>query len=432
MDTMIPTTASMGEPDAQELPQVLTDAVLDPLWRGLHERFCAGRPVTSVRLDGLDGAGRGAVADLLGSARYPGSAVALARLNAALADIAGVDARTVVEHLVGPIENRAAQRAAVAREREELWTWLRGHLVVRAQPVLLEWADTLQRTGVGAPAQARPLLESALAVLDRLPAGGAPLPAFAEAVLADPHALDDGTRLAAVALRAVAALLDAEPPTSAEQRRTLWERVGVAEDELSATVLVAGVRPAGENALAVILRTCAAAGHAAVLTLAQVRAAEAVPLTAGSVVHVVENPSILALALRRFGTRCPPLVCTSGWPSGAGVLLLRRLAEHGHELRYHGDLDGDGVRIAAYVMAKTGARPWRMSESDYRAAVPLSGPPVGRVSAAPWDTGLADAMVTCGIAVVEERTSELLLADLAGRSAAFGSVAAEVADPIEL
>jgi hypothetical protein len=43
-----------------------------------------------------------------------------------------------------------------------------------------------------------------------------------------------------------------------------------------------------------------------------------------------------------------------------------------------------------------------------------------------------DAMVTCAIAVVEERTSELLLADLAGRSAAFGSVAAEVADPIEL
>src|ERR1700754_117003 len=192
--TMIPTTASMGERDAQALPRVLTDAVLDPLWRGLHERFCAGRPVTNVRLDGLDEAGRGAVADLLGLARYPGSAVALARLDAALADIAGVDARAVVEDLVGPIENRAVQRAAVAREREELWTWLRGHPVVRAQPVLLEWADTLQRTGVGTPAQARPLLESALAVLDRLPAGGAPLPPFAEAVLAEPHPPHQGPR----------------------------------------------------------------------------------------------------------------------------------------------------------------------------------------------------------------------------------------------
>ena len=168
-------------------------------------------------------------------------------------------------------------------------------------------------------------------------------------------------------LRAVAVMLGAEPPTSAEQRRALWERVGVAEDELSATVLVAGVRPAGEDPLAIVLRTCAAAGEAAALTLAQVRAADSLPLTPESVVHVVENPSILALTLRRFGTRCPPLVCTSGWPNGAGVLLLRRLAEQGHELRYHGDLDGNGVRIAAYVMAKTGARPWRMSESDYRA-----------------------------------------------------------------
>src|SRR5690606_9457266 len=229
------------------------------------------------------------------------------------------------------------------------------------------------------------------------------------------HALDDGTRLAAVVLRAVAVMLGAEPPTSAEQRRALWERVGVAEDELSATVLVAGVRPAGEDPLAIVLRTCAAAGEAAALTLAQVRAADSLPLTPESVVHVVENPSILALTLRRFGTRCPPLVCTSGWPNGAGVLLMRRLAEQGHELRYHGDLDGNGVRIAAYVMAKTGARPWRMSESDYRAAVPPNGPPVGRVSAAPWDTGLADAMVACGVAVVEERTSELLLADLAGQ-----------------
>jgi len=402
-----------GEPGARALPAVLTDAVLAPLWRGLHERFSAGRAVTTVRLDGLDQAARGAVADLLGSARYPGPAVALTRLDAALATVAGLDTRGVVEHLVGPIEDRAARRADAARQREQLWSWLREHPVVRAQPALVEWADTLQRAGLGAPAQARALLERALAVLDLLPADGAPLPAFAEEALADPHALDEGTRLAGVVLRAVAALLDARPPGSAEQRRALWERVGVAEDELSSTVLVAGLRPDGDDAFAVVLRACAGAGHAAALTLAQVRAAREMRLSAGGGVHVVENPSILALALRRFGADCPPLVCTSGWPSGAAVLLLRRLARQGHEVRCHGDLDGDGVRIAAYVMAKTGARPWRMSQADYSAAVPASGPPVGRVSAAPWDARLAETMRAHGVAVVEERISELLLADLA-------------------
>lgn len=155
------------------------------------------------------------------------------------------------------------------------------------------------------------------------------------------------------------------------------------------------------------------------LTLAQIRSSGAGPLPVDGVVHVVENPSILALALDRFGPACPPLVCTAGWPTGAGVLLLRRLAAAGQEIRYHGDLDGDGVRIVAYVMAKVGARPWRMSAVDYREVVPSAGPPIGGLSDAPWDAELAHVMAEHRIAVVEERTSDLLLADLAAFS--FGS-----------
>lgn len=102
-----------------------------------------------------------------------------------------------------------------------------------------------------------------------------------------------------------------------------------------------------------------------------------------------------------------------GWPSGAGIHLLRALDAAGQILRYHGDLDGDGVRIAAYVMAKTGATPWRMSAVDYRtAAAAPAGPPVGRVSAAPWDEKLGAAMAERGVAVVEEWTSAVLLKDL--------------------
>ncbi|MEV0302246.1 DUF2399 domain-containing protein [Streptomyces prasinus] len=36
----------------------------------------------------------------------------------------------------------------------------------------------------------------------------------------------------------------------------------------------------------------------------------------------MENPSILALAVRSFGPDCPPLVCTSGWPNSAAIHLL--------------------------------------------------------------------------------------------------------------
>ena len=398
---------------SRELPGVVTDEALTPLWTGLHARFSDGRPVSRVRLDGLGEAARGVLADLLGSARYPGSSIPLTRLDAVLVEIAGHDTRSLVEQLVGPIENRAAQRATAARARQEMWTWLAEHPVVQGQPALLGWVDTLRRTGIGPPAQARPLLVNALTVLDRLPGDGHPLPAFAEQALADPHALDEGTRLSGLVLRAVATLLDTQPPASAEQRRMLWERVGVAEDELSSTVLAAGLRPTGADLLATIARACAAEGHAGSLTLAQIRSAREVRLVDSSTVHVVENPSILALALRRFGPDCPPLVCTSGWPNGAAILLLRRLAEHGVPLSYHGDLDGDGVRIAAYVVAKTGARPWRMGVADYDSSVPSRGPAVGRITSAPWDDALGAAMLAQGVALYEERVSELLLGDLA-------------------
>ncbi|MCO6693178.1 DUF2399 domain-containing protein, partial [Streptomyces sp. Vc17.3-30] len=83
-----------------------------------------------------------------------------------------------------------------------------------------------------------------------------------------------------------------------------------------------GLRPLGDGLLARVARLCTEVGQAAILTLAHVRSPGELTLPATSaplVVHVVENPSILALALRRFGSNCPPLVCTSGWPNSAAV-----------------------------------------------------------------------------------------------------------------
>jgi uncharacterized protein (TIGR02679 family) len=184
---------------------------------------------------------------------------------------------------------------------------------------------------------------------------------------------------------------------------------------LSTTVLVAGLRPPGDTPLATSLRAWSAAGQAAVVTLAQLRTFPVVALDA-PVVFVVENPAVLAEALDRFGAACPPVVCVSGWPNTAAVTLLRQLAATGAVLRYHGDFDGDGLRIAAYVTSRTGARPWRMSTSDYLAAVTPAGPPVGRVTDAPWDPTLALALRARATAVPEERVTEVLLSDLAAHT----------------
>jgi uncharacterized protein (TIGR02679 family) len=323
----------------------------------------------------------------------------------------------VVSVIVGPLDNVAERRAKAQREREALWSWVRHHPVIEARPALLDWVADVRRAGLAGsdvPA-ARDLLTRALDVIGALPSGGEPLPAFADRVLGDPHALDDRTRLAGVVLRAVAAMNGAQAPTSASGRRALWERVGVACNALSTTVLVGGLRPAGDKPLARSLRLWADASEACAVTLAQL--ASGSELTVDGDVWIVENPAVLEIALRRLGRRMPPLVCTSGWPNGAGIGLLQRLASGGATLYYHGDFDGDGLRIAAYIMATTGARPWRMSSADYLAGLgnPAAAEPsvkVGRVPDTPWDPELAQAIRDRDVPVPEERITDTLVGDL--------------------
>ncbi|MFD5127993.1 TIGR02679 family protein [Streptomyces olindensis] len=412
----------MTHPEPAPGERTLRRPELRPLWHTVHDRLSSGRPVTRVRLGPLDDAQREALADLLGLDRLPDAQpfVALARLEDAVTELCGRTVRETVTELVGPVGDRARERRRQEDERAELWTWLADHDIVRAQPALAEWVASCRAAGlVGAsPERTRSVLTEALTVLGELPARAEPLPVFAARVLnGHSHALDDGTPVSTLVLRALATLQDTAAPQSAAERRALWTRAGVADDDLSATVLVAGLRPSGDGPLARVSRVCAGAGQAASLTLAQLRAPGAFTLSVAPapVVHAVENPSILALAVRRFGPDCPPLVCTSGWPNSAAIHLLRLLADQGATLRYHGDFDGEGIRIAAYVLDKTQARPWRMTAADYRAAVARTshGPEPGRLTEAPWDPELTRVMTEHGTAVVEELVADVLLADLA-------------------
>lgn len=391
------------------------------LWAAVRGRLeaSAGATVQRVTVDGLAPDERAAIAELLGLDRLPGerTAVPMARLEAVLAD-RGTCARQVVEAVGGPLRDRAAERAAAQADREALWAWLASHPTVRAEPGLQTWVAGVRAAGImdGSVAATRVLLASALRVLAALPADGRPLASFADDVCGDPHALDDGRRLASLVLRGVAAWRDVPFPDDAEARRALWAEVGVARDALSAAVLVAGLRPEGPSPLAASLRTWADEGQATWVTLAQLEHDAPLRL-AVPIVWAVENPSVISEALARFGPACPPVVCTSGWPSSAALRLLRDLGQEGAALRYAGDLDGDGVRIAAHLAERVGAQPWGMGVEDYRrwASDVPNGPPVGRVSDAPWDPHLASVMRELGVAVFQERRCAELLDAMAGR-----------------
>ncbi|HEX9343859.1 MAG TPA: DUF2399 domain-containing protein, partial [Actinomycetota bacterium] len=118
-----------------------------------------------------------------------------------------------------------------------------------------------------------------------------------------------------------------------------------------------------------------------------------------------------------LGDGAGPLVCVEGWMNGAAAKLLDALAGAGAQLAYHGDFDWPGIRIAANVLRRFPAVPWRFHAADYLAAAaarPAGLPRLeGRPAATPWDPALAEAMATTGLVVEEEAVLADLLADLA-------------------
>src|SRR3954451_9963284 len=90
------------------------------------------------------------------------------------------------------------------------------------------------------------------------------------------------------------------------------------------------------------------------------------------------------------------------------------LRDAGALLRYHGDLDGDGLRSAGPLAARVRGGPGGMTAVDYRAALDRrpGGPPAGRVSDVPWDRDLGPALRASGVAVTEESVLDVLLDDL--------------------
>jgi uncharacterized protein (TIGR02679 family) len=134
-------------------------------------------------------------------------------------------------------------------------------------------------------------------------------------------------------------------------------------------------------------------------------------------VFACENPSVVEAASNSLATRSAPLICTEGQPSVAAGLLLRELRDVGAALCYHGDFDWPGLNIARWVMAESGAVPWRFGASDYREGLRLNqrpkrfSPSTGQART-PWDPDLLHAMLNHLVVVEEEIVMDLLLADL--------------------
>jgi uncharacterized protein (TIGR02679 family) len=400
---------------------------LVPLWAAARQRLerngrvLGGRPVL---LRDPPVVTRDRVAALLGELRRPTGdvPVQLARLDEVLrASRFGLGLLEVLEALDGrPVRDRRAERTAARDTLRTARRELDDHAALRHHPELVAWTDGLDGRALVAQAPGLPPpARLALDALAQLPADGVNRAQLAHSVAGDAHALDDDAPLARLVLAGIASLLGTSAPLGdASTRRELWEAAGVVANPLTCHALVLNLPLAGDGRIARRLRESAADGTAERLLLSQVHTGplDATPL-AGRTVRVCENPVVTERAEAALGSTAGPLICVEGWMNSAVARLLGALHDAGAELAYHGDFDWPGMRIAAGVLARFPARPWRFRTADYLAAVaarPDGLPQLqGRPSSTAWDPALAAAMSRAGLVVEEEAVLTELLGDLA-------------------
>lgn len=408
--------------DVERVKRMLGAPELDWLVQGLRKRFeRGGRGTGRLRIpEGISSNELEALNRLLGR-RLSSEArsLTLSDLEYVVTQGGIPSLRDAIQALTGTLKDRREERLRTQAQWNGVFSESRVRL--RGHHNLLSWLEELERTGVlrrrfGADTEsAKALLLRATEVALLLPASGASLAEFAASTTGDSHALDHGTALGNLVLRAATKISDyADEWDDSEGRRALWESVGVFCDELSASVLVLNLRADQRSLSGVTLSAHADAGEPCRLTLRELlrHPPEFGEQYRGRIIYVCENPSVLAHVADRLGENAAPMICIEGKPRTPAARLLRALGASGAQLRYHGDFDWEGIRIANFVTRNFGTVPWRMATCDYEAisakGLLLSGEPVP----AEWDQFLAPLMANVGKAVHEEAVLETLCADV--------------------
>ena len=375
----------------------------------------------SVSLSHPDDAERKAIIGITGQYRHARAnriGVRLADLDRAVHESTGRGLPELLAELGGPLRDRPAERSVLAGARDAAIQAAQTSSLFLSCAWYRDWLAELGRDGtltklINTGEQAR--LGQAVRVLEYL-AGRQDtpvlLPTLAADVTGDTKALNHGTLLSTLVLRALAVKTEMGRPRTAGERRELWEAGDVVVDDLASRVLVLNL-PAEGVGLAGWLAGAARHGIPFYVTLHQLMT---FPLTIrGAVVYVCENPAVLRQATAELGAESAPLLCTEGRPSAAFHQLADAVVGGGGELRYHGDFDWPGLAIASAVMRRHGAKPWRLSARDYLAGmrhhaehVLLSGTP----QPTPWDPELSKAMVATGRVLFEESVANDLIRDL--------------------
>ncbi|WP_406390080.1 DUF2399 domain-containing protein [Streptomyces sp. NBC_00882] len=216
----------------------------------------------------------------------------------------------------------------------------------------------------------------------------------------DPHYFDPTTGPEQRLITALAELADRLEPTRPDHIRALLAEHAIIADRLYATVLLNQVRVLGDGPIDRRLNEVTTPVALNLLDLTR-----APPRLAPDPLTVVENPSVLEAAMECASTQ--PRACTKGQLRVVDHVLLQLAVDQGVPLRYAGNLDVAGLRIAAAVQQTYGATLIAMDAALVQAAGDLpSAVPLGPLPNT-TDPDLADRLKETGRVIYQEHDAVL-------------------------
>ncbi|HKM39674.1 MAG TPA: TIGR02679 family protein [bacterium] len=336
----------------------------------------------------------------------------------------------VLEYLYGPqLQTKKEQTEVAARRWSELFTALEQ---TPMRPQTKRWLQTLKhKDGPGYRtffalyqqdrSEAGRALRTVAQALDHLPCWQRQrtrLPVFSAWLSGDPHRLDSNTAWGRLFFQGLLFALGIENEVvTAEQQREVLAKAGLMSDDISSTVIVAGLCPSPSDPRAPIFTASNNTCSPLVLPLRFFRrptAWEAMPA-----VYVLENPSVFSTILDLNASCPPPLVCTSGQPSVAALKLVDEITAAGSTVYYSGDFDPEGLQMGIRFHQRYGAafRPWFFDRESYdgtAAGTRLTADQRQALSALiiPWDKTLAAHIRDRGLVVYQESLLGPMVRDL--------------------
>jgi len=278
--------------------------------------------------------------------------------------------------------------------------------------------------------------------LNALPSPEKPerLALFAQRISGNPHALDTNTSAGRLLLLALSdltntnkAVYQAEdeheevvPPPSQDriQELRLYAGVGLRVDTISSHVAVFHLFEAIDHKGHVDALSYAARNRVMLLPLRQLIEWQSL-VPAQHSIYVCENPQVFEEVVEQQSGKgtLPTLLCTSGWPSAAALLLLDLLLAQSADnmLYYSGDFDIKGLQIAAYLMARypEHCHLWRFESDTYAVALQHGGVTASPTELAMLNTlpptfaELVNTMQKRGMWAYQEGITQLLASDVA-------------------